>query len=179
MAKTSKTVAVKKTKAPAAANDNPWQSLIQLRRDVDRMFDDLSSRFLGSRFLPKAMDIEPFKWLRDVAGTVSPAVDLVEKDKEFQLTAEVPGMDEKDIEVTVSGGMLTIKGEKRDEKEEKKKDYYLSERHYGAFHRSLRLPESIDSDKIEATFDKGVITMVLPKKSGEVGKKKKIALKAK
>ncbi len=157
MAKTSKTVAVKKTKAPAAANDNPWQSLVQLRRDVDRMFDDLSSRFMGSRFLPKAMDIEPFIWLRDAAGTVSPAVDLVEKEKEFQLTAEVPGMDVKDIEVTVSGGMLTIKGERREDAHVKGDNFSRIERRHGRFHRRFALPDSANPEGISASGHNGVL----------------------
>jgi HSP20 family protein len=89
-----------------------------------------------------------------------PAVDVVESEKAYEITAELPSMDEKNIEVKVTEGSLTIKGEKQDEKEEKQKDYYLQERHFGSF----ELPESVDADKIEAAFKKGVLTIKLPKK---------------
>ena len=82
---------------------------------------------------------------------MAPAVDLVEKESEYELTAELLGMDEKTIELKISNGMLTIRGEKREEKEEKKKGYFLSERRYGSFERSFRLPEGVETDKITAT----------------------------
>jgi HSP20 family protein len=87
-------------------------------------------------------------------------------------------MDEKNIEVKVVDGGLTIKGEKKDEREEKKKDYYLSERSYGSFERYFRLPESVDADKIEASFKNGVLTVTLPKKAEALKPAKKIEVKA-
>jgi HSP20 family protein len=87
-------------------------------------------------------------------------------------------MDEKNIEVNVVNGGLTIKGEKKDEKEEKNKDYYVSERRYGAFERYFRLPEGVDSDKIEANFRKGVLTVTLPKTAAAQKPAKKIDVKA-
>ena len=89
----------------------------------------------------------------------APAVDIAEKDNAYEVTAELPGMDEKNIEVNVANGKLTIKGEKQEEKEEKKKDYYLHERHFGSFQRSFRVPEGVDADKIDAHFKKGVLTV--------------------
>jgi len=165
----------KKSEAKPAPTRNGWQSLIQLRQDMDRMFEELSSHFLDFRDTSKVF---PFKWFGEQDGPVVPAMDVIEKDKEFQITAEVPGMDEKDIELTVSGGMLTIKGEKRAEKEEKKKDYFVSERRYGAFHRSWRLPDNVDVDKIEAKFAKGILTVTMPKKPEAVAQAKKIAIAA-
>ena len=109
---------------------------------------------------------------------VLPAVDVAEKDKEYEITAELPGMDESNIEVKLSNGMLTITGEKKEEKEEKKKDYYLSERRYGSFERSFQLPEGVDADKIEAKFTKGVLKVVLPKTAEAQKSVKKIAVKA-
>ena len=106
--------------------------------------------------------MEPF-WRGEVAwGGAAPVVDVVEKDKEYEITAELPGLDEKNIEVKLSDDVLTIKGEKKEEKEEKQKDYYLSERRYGSFQRSFRLPDGVDAEKIEARFKNGVLTLSLP-----------------
>ena len=84
-----------------------------------------------------------------------PAVDIAETDKAYEITAELPGMDEKNIEVKFADGVLTIRGEKKDEKEEKKKDYYLSERSYGSFQRSFQVPDGVDTDKIEVDLQVG------------------------
>ena len=106
-----------------------------------------------------------------------PAVDLVEKDHEFELTCELPGMDEKDIELKLVGDMLTIKGEKTEQKEEREKDYHLSERRYGSFQRSFQMPDGVDAGKIEASFAKGVLTVKMPKSSEAQKKEKKIEVK--
>jgi len=87
-------------------------------------------------------------------------------------------MDEKNIDVKVADGTLTIKGEKQEEKEEKKKDYYLRERSFGSFERSFAIPEGVDADKIEASFKKGVLTLTLPKKPEAQKPAKKIDIKA-
>jgi HSP20 family protein len=104
-------------------------------------------------------------------------VDVAERENEYEITAELPGMEEKDIEVNVSDDLLTIKGEKREEKEEKKKDYYVSERRYGSFQRSFSLPDGIDANKIEAKFINGVLTVILPKTPEAQKKQKKIEIK--
>ncbi|TGT07127.1 Hsp20/alpha crystallin family protein, partial [Mesorhizobium sp. M8A.F.Ca.ET.213.01.1.1] len=90
-------------------------------------------------------------------------MDLVEKDKEYEITVELPRIDEKNVEIKLANRILTLKGEKKEEKEEKDNDYYLSERRYGSFQRSFQLPEGVDADKIDATFAKGVLTVKLPK----------------
>jgi len=108
-----------------------------------------------------------------------PAVDLAEKDGAYEITAELPGMEEKDIDVQFSDGMLTIKGEKREEKQEKKKDYHLSERHFGSFRRSFRVPEGVEPNKITAEFKNGVLSLTLPKSAQTKKKERKIAVKAK
>lgn len=176
MSKSVETVPVKKTETAPVA-DNPWSSLIQLRRDMDRMFDELSGKFLGAPMFTNG-DFEPFKWFGEKNGKLAPAMDVVEKDKEFQITAEMPGMSEKDVDISVSAGVLTIRGEKREEKEEKKKDYFLSERRYGAFNRAWRLPQTVDADKVEAKFAKGVLIVTLPKKPEAESTAKKIAIAA-
>jgi HSP20 family protein len=99
-------------------------------------------------------------------------MDIVEKDGAFQVTAELPGLDAKDIDVQLANGMLTIKGEKTEEKEEKTKGRYVSERRYGSFRRTLQVPDGVDADKIEASYKSGVLTVTLPK-SPEAQKKGK------
>ena len=115
---------------------------------------------------------------REVTWPTMPAVDVVESEKAYEITADLPGMDEKNIEVKVTDGCLTIKGEKQEEKEQKKKDYYLQERHFGSFERSFNVPETVNLDKIEATFKKGVLTVTLPKKAEAQKPAKKIEVKA-
>ena len=117
-------------------------------------------------------DIESF-WRRDLGFNVTPAMDIVEKDGAFEVTAELPGLDAKDIEVQLADGMLTIKGEKKqEEKEEKTKGRYVSERRYGSFRRTLQVPGGVDAEKIEASYKSGVLTVTLPK-SPEAQKKQK------
>jgi HSP20 family protein len=92
-----------------------------------------------------------------------PRVDFSEIDGGYEITAELPGMGEDDVECTLSGNMLTVKGEKQEEREEEKKGYYLKERHYGSFMRNFTLPEDVDSDKLEASVSDGVLTVSMPK----------------
>jgi HSP20 family protein len=106
-----------------------------------------------------------------------PAVDIADTEKAYEISAELPGLDEKNVELKFSDGMLTIKGEKKEEKEEKKKDYDLSERRYGSFQRSFTVPDGVDADKIDATFKDGVLTVTLPKTPEAQRKEKQIAIK--
>src|SRR5207244_5523136 len=106
--------------------------------------------------------VEPFRLLAGGWGS-TPAITMIEKENAYELTAELPGMDESSVELKVAGGVLTIKGEKKEEKEEKSGDYVLSERRFGSIQRSITLPESVDLDRIEASFKKGVLTVIMPK----------------
>jgi HSP20 family protein len=172
----SKIPVEQKKSAPAERRSlAPWQPFESLRREVDRLFDDFA---VGFPTRGRLFDIEP--WFRHGAALVgmAPAIDVVEKDKAFELTAELPGLDEKNIEITVSDNRLTIKGEKKEEKEEKEKNYYLSERRYGAFQRSFELPAGVDVEKIDAQFGKGVLTVTLPKTPEAQKKQRKISVKA-
>jgi HSP20 family protein len=108
----------------------------------------------------------------------APAVDVAEKGNAYEITAELPGIDEKNVEVKLANGMLTIKGEKKEDKEEKQKDYYVSERRYGSFQRSFRIPDGVDVEKIEANFQKGVLMLILPKKPEVQKSEKKVEIKA-
>ncbi len=105
-----------------------------------------------------------------------PKLDVAELKDRYEVKAELPGMDENDIELTIEDGLLTISGEKKAETEEKEKGYYLKECSYGSFSRSVRLPENIVDDKIEAKFKKGVLTVKLPKKEILPPKSRKIAI---
>ncbi|HEY7298200.1 MAG TPA: Hsp20/alpha crystallin family protein [Xanthobacteraceae bacterium] len=154
-----------------------WRPFEALRREVDRIFDTFGGGFWPSPFRRSAFDIEPF-WRREVTWSSAPAVDVAESQKAYEITAELPGMDEKNIEVKVANGALTIKGEKQEQKEEKKKDYYLNERRFGSFERSFGVPENVDESKIEAHFKKGVLTVTLPKKAEAQTPAKKIEVKA-
>lgn len=163
-----------KEAAKPAIESQPWRPLDFLKREIDRVFDDYGSDFWRRPFRSLA-DFEPL-WSQKLS--LMPAVDIVESDKAYEITCELPGMDEKNIEVNLTNGGLTIKGEKKDEKEEKSKDLYVSERRFGSFERYFQLPEGVDADKIEASFKKGVLTVTLPKKPEAQKPAKKIDVKA-
>jgi HSP20 family protein len=135
-----------------------------LRREMDSLFDNFFRGF----------DLEPFE---SRMGAFSPKVDVTENDKEIKISAELPGMEEKDIDVSLQKDMLTIKGEKKEEKEDKGKDYYRMERSYGSFSRTIPLPVEVETDKVEAKFKKGVLSITLPKTAKAVAETKKIAVK--
>lgn len=109
-------------------------------------------------------------------GVFSPKVDVTEGEKEITVSAELPGMDEKDIELSLTKDSLTIRGEKKQEKEEKTTDYYRTERSYGSFVRAIPLPVEIDEEKVEASFKKGLLTVTLPKTEKAVKETKKIPI---
>ena len=162
--------------AEARTTLQPWQPLEALHRQIDRLFDDFNGGFWGSPFRRSALTAPP--WRRALSWGGAPAVDVVETEKSYEITVELPGLDEKNVEVKVANGGLTINGEKQEEKEEKKKDYYLHERHFGSFERSFQIPEGVDVDKIEASFKKGVLNVTLPKKPAAQKPEKKIEVKA-
>jgi HSP20 family protein len=156
-----------------------WRSrpLELLQGQIDRLFEDFTRSSWLSPFGRTMFGFEPI-WRGEVSWGAAPAVDVVEKEKAYEITAELPGIDEKNIELTVSDGRLSIKGEKLEEKEEKKRGYYLAERRFGSFERAFGIPESVDVDKIEATFTNGVLTVTLPKKAAAQKPEKKITVKA-
>lgn len=141
----------------------PWKSFGEVSR-LRREMDDLFNRIFGETSLSK---IGFVKW--------QPPVDLSETDTHLIIKAELPGIEAKDVDVSITGDRLTIKGEKQQEKEEKEENRYRSERYYGAYERTIDLPVSIEEDKTEATFDKGILTITLPKV--EKIKKKQVKIK--
>lgn len=157
--------------------ENGWRPLQSLRHEVDRLFDAFDNMSWRSPFSSgSTFDFAPFG--RVMTSMRAPAVDIAEKDKEYEITAELPGIDEKNVEVSLSNGGLVIRGHKEEQKEEKKKDYFLSERQYGTFERYFSIPEGVESDKIAAAFKNGVLTVTLPKSAKMQASEKKIAVKA-
>ena len=167
-------VKAEKKAAQATTAVEPSWPLGSLRREVDRLFEDFDRDSWRAPF--RLFERAPL-WRRETELAV-PAVDIVEKDGAYEVTAELPGMDEKDIEVKLANGGLTIKGEKQEEKEEKRKDYHLHERTFGSFERYFTVPDGVDRDKIDASFKKGVLTVTLPKKPEAIKPEKKIEVKA-
>ncbi len=135
---------------------NPFSALQQ---EIDRLFEGFSRGFSG---FP--------------ARDVMPSMDLSETDKEIEITAELPGLEEKDIQLNVADNVLTIRGEKKNEREETKKDYHLLERSYGSFTRAVQLPEGVNADSIKAVMSKGVLKVTVPKPAP--ARTKKIDIKA-
>ena len=138
----------------------PFGELGSLRREMDRLWDS----FFGERPLTRV-------WEREWA----PSLDVSETKDNFVVKAEVPGIDAKDIDISLTGDVLTIKGEKKQEKEEKEEDYHLVERSYGSFSRSIRLPAEVESAKIKASYKNGILRVTLPK--SEKVKAKEVRIK--
>ncbi len=145
----------------------PWRPFRELE-ELGRRFEDI----FGRPFLPavlRRLPVEGKGW--------APPIEVFEKEDKFVVKAELPGMKEEDIDVSVVGDTLTIKGERKAETEVKEEDYYCCERSYGSFFRSIALPSTVDAKKIEASFEDGVLEVSLPK-AAEV-KPKKISVSAK
>jgi HSP20 family protein len=166
-------VDVKRSAPVPTASPDAFQSL---RSEMDRLFDRFTMGF-GIPPLRRMFDTAPGFHAETSFTLPTPSVDIAEEAADYKLTAELPGMSEKDIELVVSGNTLTLKGEKKGEAERKEKNYTLSERTYGSFRRSFYLPEGIDREKIDATFAKGVLTVTLPKTAAAAGEQKKIKVK--
>jgi len=134
-----------------------------LQSDINRLFDAFMTPFEKT----------------EIKNAVSPKLDIAELKDRYEIKAELPGMDEKDINLSVEDGLLTISGEKKAETEEKDKGYYLKECSYGSFSRSIRLPDNIADDKIAANFKKGVLVIDMPKTQQAQSKVRKINISSK
>jgi HSP20 family protein len=134
--------------------------ILALRGEMDRLFDSFFREPFG------AMD-----WSAWGQGKWSPAVDMAESDKELTVRAELPGIDPKDLEISVTGNQLVLSGEKHEATEHDGKDYYHSETRYGSFRRVMPLPEGIDTEKVEAQYANGVLTLRLPKTAAAATKR--------
>jgi HSP20 family protein len=138
--------------APQRSDADPF---ISFRREMDRLFDDFFTGFGMPIPLPPAAAS---------SGTLlAPRIDVSESGQEIRIAAELPGVDEKDVEVTLNGDILTIRGEKQEERNEDDRDYHLMERSVGTFARTLRLPFTVDPAQVDASFNQGVLTLTIPK----------------
>jgi HSP20 family protein len=144
-----------------------FDPFLMLRRNMDRMLDDLLS---GNAPAAARGGQAP-------AMMLSPQIDISETEREVRITAEMPGMNADDVEVRLDDGVLTIHGEKRAEQQDDKQDYHLMERSYGTFSRYIRLPFSIGPDQVQATFKDGVLTITIPKPDDAQRKSNKIDVK--
>jgi HSP20 family protein len=154
---------------PSVFRDDDRDPFLSLHREVNRLFDDVFRGF-DSR-LPALGRFSSF------GGGGWPNVEVSDGEKEIRVTAEVPGLEEKDIEVLLEDGVLTLKGEKRSETEDK--DRQFSERFYGHFERRIPLGADVEDDKVSADFKNGVLTVALPKTERAQAKAKRIAINGK
>ena len=152
--------------------NRPYESFLRemdsLHKDMDRLFEDFW-KGSGSQSLMKK------PWQHD---DLTPRVDETEDEKAFHIKVELPGMDKDDVDVTLSSGVLTIRGEKKREEEEKGNDFYRKERSFGSFRRSLPVRTEVDEGKIAARFDKGILYIELPKTEEARNKVKHISVEA-
>ena len=149
--------------------------LLTLREDIDRMFDEFVSGWPSAE---RWKQMTPFGYSGGFGKALSPEVDISETDDAYEITAELPGISEQDIDVTLSDDTLTLSAEKKEEREEKEKNYYLSERSYGRFQRSFMLPADVNADKIATAYRQGVLTITVPKSPEAKSKVRKIKVKS-
>lgn len=148
----------KKVPVKRTAESDP---IHQLQDGMNRLFGEFFDSF----------DLAPFGTFGGSLGVFNPQIDVVENDQEYKVTAELPGLAEKDIQVSLDRNVLTISGEKKAEKESKGDNFYHMERSYGSFHRTIPLPGEVNLEEIDATFKKGVLKITLPKVPGAQAKR--------
>jgi len=188
--KVKKADKAKKDVPQSAETKGPPSRLIQhpllaLREEVDHLFDNFFSGFELGPFgdFGRTMRTDPFRRFEGAFAGLNPArnmmsikADVRETDDVYRIEAEMPGVEEDGIDVSVADGMLTISGEKKEEKKEDREDYHLTERHYGSVKRTFPVPETVDLSKAEASFKSGVLHITLPKKALANAKPKKIPI---
>jgi len=138
-----------------------------IQQEMNRLFDEFFEEPFGLRSLRAFEGFEDF----------TPRLDVYETEKEINISAELPGMEEKDIDISLHNNVLTISGKKQSEEVEKGKSFYRRERSYGAFQRSIELPGEVDEEKIEATYDKGILKVTVPKPTEAVSVSRRIKIK--
>lgn len=151
---------------PVKQGEDFWQPLARVRSEFDHLLDDFWTRPMGLNLT------------RRMQALSGPALEFKDKETEFELIAEIPGMKAEDVEIKVSEGILKLSGEKREVHEEKKEGYIFSERRYGKFERAIELPQGIDHDKISANAHDGVLSVHLPKSPAAIERERKIPINA-
>ncbi len=191
MARRAKKVPVKKKKTSkrktrsrksVAKKGDVISPLVTLREEVDNIFDRFAEdwpslpKVFGKGWTYPMADLE--RHLKLPKLDITPRVDVSESDDSYEIAVELPGMTEKDIEVSLNDDSLTVKGEKKAEREEKKKNYHVSERSYGSFQRTFRVPNGVDNNKVDANYSKGVLNISLPKTIEAKSNKRSIEVKS-
>lgn len=156
-----------RTRGTASDDETGQDPVMHLQRDVNRVFDDFWRRFE-----------QPFDRTNGAMAGFGPTTDVTESDKAIEVSIELPGMDEKDVEVNLTDDVLTIRGEKKHESEDKRRGVYISERSWGSFYRMVPLPPGVDTDKATAEFKRGVLSVTLPKTPEAQSRIKRIEVKA-
>lgn len=155
-----------KEKTPTNENGNGANPLVSLQRDINHVFEDFWNRVESG-----------WTGRNDFVGAFGPSTDVTETDKSVEVSIELPGMTQDDIDISLSSDAMTVRGEKKIEHEEERKGVYMSERSYGSFYRTVPLPAGVDADKADATFKNGVLTVSLPKTPEAQAKVKHIPVK--
>ena len=145
--------------------DNFWEPLTRVRNEFDHLLDDLWTRPMG------------LSLTRRMQALSGPALELKDKETEYELVAEIPGIKAEDVELKVSDGLLRLTGEKREQHEEREGDFLFSERRYGRFERAIELPQGIDHEKITAKAHDGILSVHLPKSPAAIERERKIPIK--
>ncbi len=180
----TKTVAKKPKQETAtekkSAAGSPFAPLMDLRDRMDHLFDDVMSHWHRPSSSRRLFDPDVFgstwpsaSWSSDLLDV---KFDVSDSEEAVEISAELPGMKEDEVDVALSDGVLTIKGEKKIERQEKKKDYFLTERQHGTFRRAFRVPDTVDDEKITASFESGVLHVTLPRRPEAKAKQKKISI---
>jgi HSP20 family protein len=143
-----------------------------LRHQIDRLFDDFGFSWPHRGFLEQAFDRPTHEWVGDSWG----ASDVSETDGAYRISIELPGCEDKDLDVSIANGSVNIRGEKKQESKEAKEQYHAVGRRYGSFQQSFRLPGGVDAEKINATFKNGVLELTLPKTEAAKKSVRKIAV---
>ena len=149
------------TNEVAPRRNRSLDPFVALRSQIDRVFDDFGFSWphLGRGFVQQTFDRPMREWFGDNWG----ASDLSETDTAYRITIELPGCEEKDLDVSVANDAISIRGEKKQESKEAKEQYHAVGRRYGSFQQSFRLPDGVDAEKVSATFKNGVLEIILPK----------------
>jgi len=155
-----------KNKAPATDDGRSDNPLAALQRDINQVFEDFWQQ-ADTNWIGRTNALDMF----------GPSTDVSETEDSIEVAVELPGMSEEDIDLSLSGDAMTLRGEKKIEREDKRKGVYMSERSYGAFYRTIPLPPGVDADKAEAKFERGVLTVTFPKSPEAEAKVKRITVK--
>jgi len=157
-------------KETVAVQERPARRLLSWPEDIERYFDRFMREF-------PAWPLRPWRWRRPIMEAWFPDIDVFERDGKIVVRADVPGMKAENIEVSVEGDLLTIKGRREEEKEVKEENYYCSERAFGEFSRTVKLPEGVSTEAIEATCTDGVLEVVIPRPAAPQAKTIKVQVK--